>query len=114
MVSGAWVQIREFQVSSPTKGLSTTLVTAKDHPLDNAVDAKGATALVATQVPEGANLVRELPQAASGKVSVVVAGQVGATVDYQRSDGTWATLGSVDAAKHYQVFAVEGPVKAFG
>ena len=110
--NGAWVQIREFQVSSPTKGLSTTLVTAKDHPLDNAVDAKGATALVATQVPEGANLVRELPQAASGKVSVVVAGQVGATVDYQRSDGTWATLGSADAAKHYQVFAVEGPVKA--
>lgn len=110
--NGAWVQIREFQVSSPTKGLSTTLVTAKDHPLDNAVDAKGATALVATQVPEGANLVRELPQAASGKVSVVVAGQVGATVDYQRSDGTWVTLGSADAAKHYQVFAVEGPVKA--
>ena len=109
---GLWVQIREFQVSSPTKGLSTTLVTAKDHPLDNAVDAKGATALVATQVPEGANLVRELPQAASGKVSVVVAGQVGATVDYQRSDGTWVTLGSADAAKHYQVFAVEGPVKA--
>ncbi|MBF0972810.1 MAG: discoidin domain-containing protein, partial [Actinomyces graevenitzii] len=110
--NGAWVQIREFQVSSPTKGLSTTLVSAKDHPLDNAVDAKGATALVATQVPEGANLVRELPQAASGKVSVVVAGQVGATVEYQRSDGSWVVLGSADAAKHYQVFAVEGPVKA--
>lgn len=108
--SSNWVQVREFTVSAPLTGLSTTLTTADGHGVTAAADADGGTWLQAAS-PEAAegSVTREYPQALTGVLSAVVAGSLTGTVEVLDAQGTWKAVGELSADRAYQVFPFEGP-----